>query len=140
MDYVPTMNYENNVLLIHNSTAGVDESIEKRDYSDTSYLHHDLDIHIDVGNPGYSHTPVLYADEAGDNPYANTTFTDASDLSGTHHTWFRFSSVASTTDEPPGMEGGLLSRMYWDSTFNLDDKSGFWDSYSWGGSSGSTSS
>ena len=133
VDYVPTMTGGGSVLHVYNATAGIYESIEKQNLDDTTYVPHDLDIRIDVGSPAYSHTPVLYADAAVTNPYADTTFTDLSYLSGTHHTWFRFSSVASTTNEPPGIQGGLLSRMYWDSAGDLSSRTGFWDSYSPGG-------
>ena len=133
VDYVATMTAQGNILLIHDATAGVEENIEKQDWNDTSYLHRDLNIRVDLGSPGYSDSPVLYGDSAGDNPYANATFADAPSLSGTHHTWFRFSSVASTSTQPPGPADGLLSRIYWDSAFNLNDKTGFWDSYSGAG-------
>lgn len=130
VDYVPEMRAENAFLWIYDATALVSEGIEKQNWDDTSYEHHDLHVRIDVGTPGYSDTPVLYADSAGANPYANTTFTDAPSLSGTHHTWFRVSSVASTSSEPSQPQGRLLSRVYWDSAGNLQDNTGFWDSHS----------
>lgn len=133
VDYVPIMNAQGDRRVVYNANAGVDEAIEKYDYNDTSYLHHDLDIRIDIGNPGYVDTPVLYGDAAGGNPYAQGDFYDNGSLSGNHHTWFRFSSIASTTTESSAHQGRLLSRIFWDSAGNILDRSGFWDSHSWDG-------
>jgi hypothetical protein len=131
IDYVPIMTSQGNTLAIWNATAGVSETIEKLNYDDTSYMHSDVIVRVDVGAPGYSDTPVLYGDSVvGTNPDVNQTFADLATLSGTHHTWFRFSSVSSSTTESSSDKGRLLSRVYFDSAADLTKRTGFWDSHS----------
>ena len=133
IDYVPGKGAPGSYLHIWNSTAGVYELIEGANYDDTAYAWQDVIVDVDVGTPNYSHSSVLYGDSAGSDPYALTTFTDTPSLGGNQYTWFRFSSVASTSSFPL-IQGRLLSRLYWDATYHpLTDRSGFWDSHSAGG-------
>ena len=133
VDYVPVCCSQTSDLWILDQTAGVYEEVEAKSYDDTTYMHHDFIIRTDVGTPGYSDTPVLYGDTVvGTDPNVSQSFADRASLSGDHHTWFRFSSVASTTTEGNDV-GRLSSRIYWDSASDLSDRTGFWDSHSWNG-------
>ncbi len=128
IDYVPGAFGETARVSIWNSTACVYEDIEMQNYDDTSYMYHDLVASADI-SAAYGHHSVLYADSAGDTPYADTVFSDAGTLGGSPYTWFRFSSAPSTTTGITDPNGRLLSRLYWDST-NQFSRTGFWDSHS----------